>query len=785
MGRPTFPTSRPVSRRTRLLALVTGLAAAAVLVTLRDRIARATSPITKVAIEINGAMDDWAPVLANPLQTTRDGDGSSAAIVANCSAYSTDRDCPLSGGAGNDLQTFAWTYDDDAVYLYIERFATGQLNTPVDFFFVADVNRDGRLKGHLELPGLPDDIIVHAHWMPNEVPYGVDVELADYVPLDASLGDPIVCDTTSCGKAPLGYVDGYKLPGNSSTARACPTCAGAADVDKLHAEMKVPWAAFGPGVTKDTPFNWHVASSNNIWLIGAVDNIGAPDGKLGSFIERGVSLGPDRSGAALAGGTAIYFHTIVNDGNDTDFFNFSATDAMGARVELWDGSTLLGADNEGDGVWDVVNANTDAATDGRPDVTLPAGSSKELRLDLTLPNRSGSDVTRLTATSGNATTVAATATDSTYVGAPAFAPDHQEGYVVVTQTLRFEETLLNGQALPDTFQLTAAGCSGYQIDLARDDAGDVGSVVATQPSGSGTWSQPLADPSADADDDAAHLPDLGSTAAGGTKTFWILVTPPTGMPLGSTCALIVTAHSNETGATAAATHTVTVSGAVTLTPDYQGAARARVASGASVFLPVILRNASATARAFSLASVQTPVTGALAPRIWSDPDGDGSANDGAIITASATLAPFGGSQHLLVELRAGTAAVAETLHATTTATALDDSSVFGSEIAEALVGHVAVYRDTLTWTARTSSRPARRSTPRRVGSPPARRQRTASTGRTRRPSSRPPRSSPRRMAPPRRRTPFQRAPCAARGKRGSSGPPSRRWRPSTSSSTEP
>ena len=60
------------------------------------------------------------------------------------------------------------------------------------------------------------------------------------------------------------------------------------------------------------------------------------------------------------------------------------------------------------------------------------------------------------------------------MGAPAFSPASQQGWVVAGQTLPFRETLINGQAVADTFQLTASGCGGYLLALARDDAGAPG-----------------------------------------------------------------------------------------------------------------------------------------------------------------------------------------------------------------------------------------------------------------------------------------------------------------------
>ena len=116
----------------------------------------------------------------------------------NCALYSTDRDCPVGTGVGNDLHTFAWTYDASYVYLYLERY--GGESTGVDFFFVADTNQDRVVDG-------TDDAVIHANWKGSSGT--VTVEAGRYVPQTPS-GDGIVSPTTT-------LVDGYDLPGKSGT----------------------------------------------------------------------------------------------------------------------------------------------------------------------------------------------------------------------------------------------------------------------------------------------------------------------------------------------------------------------------------------------------------------------------------------------------------------------------------------------------------------------------------------------------------------------------------------
>src|SRR5207244_7531386 len=112
------------------------------------------SALTLTTITVDGRTPDWAGVLSNSLQTTHDGDGQT---ISPCS-LSTDRDCPVGGGTGNDLLTFSWTYDASFVYLYIERYQ-GQ-TTGVDFFYAADVNTDGRFDNG----ATSNDKLIHVNW---------------------------------------------------------------------------------------------------------------------------------------------------------------------------------------------------------------------------------------------------------------------------------------------------------------------------------------------------------------------------------------------------------------------------------------------------------------------------------------------------------------------------------------------------------------------------------------------------------------------------------------------
>ncbi len=695
---------RRASLHSRKIAAAAGVLAAAVaLLVVGERASEAASPLTLVTIDIGNGFADWDAVLVNSAQTTRDGDGSSGYLVgqATCAAYSTDLDCPQTGGAGNDFLTFAWTYDASNVYLYIERY--GSTTNGVDFFFAADVDRDVRLTAA--------DRVVHAKWQPQKpLADRVQISVGTYSPLNATSGDPIRCEPvapeTHCANAagymvvPAGHVDGFKLQGSVTGDTPCSAaggCLGAGDAPTGRLELAIPWTKL---VASRQPFYWHVVSSNNGLLDGSADNIGGPGGGLGSFVQRGVSLVPDGSGAVLSPGVVSYVHTLTNDGNDVDSFELSAASSQGAQIEILDGAAVVATDATGDGTWESVLAGYDADGDGTPDLTLAADASRDLTVRVTMPaGRSGQDVTRITATSEGDPSVRATATDTTHLGTPAFVPERQGGYTVPGGAIQFRDTLLNGSVLEGTFDLTPdAGCAGSRVELALDAGSGPGEIVATDPLGDGAWDQGTVSPSADSDADG--LPDLGPLAAGTSRSFYVLVTPPPDAAIGSACTMVLSATGNA-GGSAAVAHVVHASNAVTFDPDYRGttpnaadAQDARIPKGSTVFFSAFVRNAESVPRVYNL-SVSTTGAGATVPRIWTDPDGDGNPSDGRVVTQTDQLAAWGGTQHLVVEVGAASGATTRTLLVTTATAAAVSGGASDTQVSEAVVAYLGSYADAL------------------------------------------------------------------------------------------
>ena len=97
---------------------------------------------TLKTITLDANPSDWTDVLANPLQTTIDGE-----FINPCGTSSVlDLDCSIGGYknvSGRDLAKFAWTYDTTNIYLFLRRY--GSTSNQQTFLFYADTNQNQRM----------------------------------------------------------------------------------------------------------------------------------------------------------------------------------------------------------------------------------------------------------------------------------------------------------------------------------------------------------------------------------------------------------------------------------------------------------------------------------------------------------------------------------------------------------------------------------------------------------------------------------------------------------------
>jgi uncharacterized repeat protein (TIGR01451 family) len=289
---------------------------------------------TLTTIGVDGDMSDWDPVFADVDNSVCDGPSGGAA----------DRDAPIQS-TGRDLTHFAFTWDDDNIYLFTER--VGSSSNVQSFAYYADTDNDALME-----TGEP---VIGVSWRGSN--RNVDVFVFSYV-ASAPGGDPMV----DAG----GFGDGYTLPGSFAgvPAGGNPNRSGAwGSADGRQMEFPVTWSELG--VAAGSPFTFHVSSSNaslgsSSFTAQIDDNLSGCGGGLGSTAARGVTLTPDQSLASLAGQTAVAVHTLTNLSNATDYFDFAVTPSGDftptvSFYEDTDGSGTLTAadtlltDTDGDG----------------------------------------------------------------------------------------------------------------------------------------------------------------------------------------------------------------------------------------------------------------------------------------------------------------------------------------------------------------------------------------------------------------------------------------------------
>lgn len=254
---------------------------------------------TLVSINVDGNLNDWAPVHADPDNNVCDGPANSL----------TDRDAPVQS-TGRDLTHFAFTFDNNNVYLFTER--VGSTSNTQSFVYYADVDNDGLME-----TGEP---VIGVTWQGNN--RRINVYIFTYV-AQAPGGDPMVDGN--------GFGDGYTLPGSFANVPSTgnPTRTGSwGSANGLQMEFYVTWAELG--IAPNTPFSFHVSSSNaslgaSSFAAQVDDNLGGCGGGSGSMVQTGVTFTPDLSLTGIIGETVVGVHNLTNDGNANDSFDFSET----------------------------------------------------------------------------------------------------------------------------------------------------------------------------------------------------------------------------------------------------------------------------------------------------------------------------------------------------------------------------------------------------------------------------------------------------------------------------
>lgn len=302
------------SIRSHVLAVALGLCAALPVT--------ADAVIIPRTITLDGDMSDWGPVdlnndgdtldpgegrivgdsvvPGNPGQFSEDAEGKSASC-SNPVQPDEDQDCTVQG-TGRDLEYFAFTFDDDNLYMFVRRYAS--LKNITNWWFYLDLDADGLLQD--------GEKVLRVAWQGNT---GNTVRtLYDYTAA-AQGGDPLTIG---------GSADGYTMPGtipSQGTSLLPDYNAGATTIpqDGLEMETVVRWDELDPSATGPFSVGFHISASNTQNIPGGIDDnmngpAGGGGGGLFQFSNPGLTKTGDLTGV---GGQPIeYVVTITNAGPD-------------------------------------------------------------------------------------------------------------------------------------------------------------------------------------------------------------------------------------------------------------------------------------------------------------------------------------------------------------------------------------------------------------------------------------------------------------------------------------
>lgn len=199
-------------------------------------------------ITIDGDMSDWYQepnITMRPGQSSTDCDGRTAP--------SCDLDYPVQS-TGRDLRTFAYTWDKDHLYFFVERY--GSANNVITWLFYMDENLDGKMQ--------TGERFFAVRWHGSNRSTGAQV--CAYI-ADLPAGDTI-----------LG--DGHTLPGRTGSCTHLYAGVRAGSVDGLTLEAEMPWSSISASGPKNLRF--HVSSALGLNLpTQVIDNMDGPGSEAG------------------------------------------------------------------------------------------------------------------------------------------------------------------------------------------------------------------------------------------------------------------------------------------------------------------------------------------------------------------------------------------------------------------------------------------------------------------------------------------------------------------------
>ncbi len=301
------------------------------------------------SITIDGNFSDW---IQAPNILTNTGQFSEDAQATNCDPNNLqpgdDLDCATVQSNGRDLKKFAFSFDNEYLYMYVERYAS-QSNVTTWLFYL-DLDNSGLMTS--------SDKVLEVRWQGSNRSTGIT--LHSYVPSDPD-GDPLAVFNPAVNEV---TADGYTMPGTVTGGNNLENLTGGSSTG-LEMETRVRWDQLIPAATGPFSLGFHISSSRGTNLPSQVeDNMGGPEGAgSGStliFTDPFLTKTGPENGVGFSGQAVPFTITLGNNGPDTAT-GIEVTDRCEDQGfdSFHSATPSVGSYNPANGVWSVASLAPD------------------------------------------------------------------------------------------------------------------------------------------------------------------------------------------------------------------------------------------------------------------------------------------------------------------------------------------------------------------------------------------------------------------------------------------
>jgi len=300
-------------------------------------------------------------------------------ITSNPGQYSTDEEGDKKNGSaadldyqidntGRDLKTFAYTFDSNFLYFWVERYASTKNTT--DWWFFMDSGGSG--PDGLMQSGEP---LLRVSWNGNTG--ATTVRLYRYVSVRSG-GDPMTCPASGANSVADGWcpsagvADGYNMPGTHGTEITLLAANGdsqnqdgglaSGSAAGLEMETRISWAALG--FSGPSSLGFHIAASNGQNIpISTEDNMDGPGGNGGSILFSDLAVSKSASSTSISSGSSFSYTVTLTNNGGSDASGVTLSDVLPAAVTYVSDIASHGSYDPASGLWTVgALANSDIAT---------------------------------------------------------------------------------------------------------------------------------------------------------------------------------------------------------------------------------------------------------------------------------------------------------------------------------------------------------------------------------------------------------------------------------------